>query len=111
VSTRILVVDDDASTRQVIARVLSREGYSVEDCGSPAEALARLGSATFDVLLTDFVMPGGSGLDLITEATRLHRALRCVIMSGHLRSDETPSSIPWVEKPIDIEKLLSAIGA
>ena len=108
-SARILVVDDDTATREVLARFLARAGYSVESCASPAAALAQLGSAAFDVLLTDFVMPEGSGLDLITRATQLYPHLRCVIMSGHPRSADAAASIAWIEKPIDINKLLAAI--
>jgi DNA-binding NtrC family response regulator len=110
VSPRILVVDDDDATRQVLVRVLTREGFTVAECGTRDEALDHLRAATFDLLLTDFVMPRGSGLELVAEAARLYPALHCVVMSGHPRPEEASTAIAWVEKPIDVEQLLAALA-
>jgi two-component system nitrogen regulation response regulator GlnG len=109
VSKRLLLVDDDLATRQVLARVLTREGFVIEDCSTLATALEHLRAAPFDVLLTDFVMPNGSGLELIAEATPLYPKLRCMIMSGHARPRDAASAVSWFEKPLDLDLLFAAL--
>jgi len=55
-------------------------------------------------------MPSGSGLDLVDEAMRLYPALRCVIMSGHPRAAEAASAVTWLDKPLDIDQLLTTLA-
>jgi DNA-binding NtrC family response regulator len=110
VSARILVVDDDASTRLVLARVLAREGYVVSQCGTVAAALEHLRLTPFEVLLTDYVMPESSGLELIATALELYPTIRCLVMSGHPRSSEAASTVSWIDKPIDLDQLFTALA-
>lgn len=110
-SKRVLVVDDDMSTRMVLAKVLTRDGHSVVHCGTVAAALDELRAAPFDVLLTDYVLPKSSGVELIAEAVALHPALHCVVMSGHPRASDAPSTVAWLDKPIDLEQLFAALDA
>jgi CheY-like chemotaxis protein len=58
----ILIVDDDAMNRQVVARRLTREGYFVEAAASGAEAIEMLGRQRFDLLMLDLDMPGMDGI-------------------------------------------------
>ncbi len=62
---RILVVDDDAEMRALLADVLSDEGYAVEGVPDGAEALIRLRTESFAAIVLDKNMPGLSGLDLL----------------------------------------------
>jgi DNA-binding NtrC family response regulator len=57
------------------------------------------------VLLTDLVMPGMSGLELIRAARTTHPSLRCLVMTGHPSSDEP--DVEWIAKPIDLDQLLA----
>jgi sigma-B regulation protein RsbU (phosphoserine phosphatase) len=68
---RVLVTDDSAAQRQVLARQLSRWGYDVAQAESGPQALALAQSARFDIVLSDWVMPGMSG----PEFCRAFRAL------------------------------------
>jgi len=63
--TRVLVVDDDAEMRALLAEVLSEEGYEVEQSANAAEALIRLRAETFSAIILDKNMPGLSGLDVL----------------------------------------------
>jgi len=63
--TRILVVDDDADMRALLADVLNDEGYVVELVPNGAEALIRLRTESFAAIVLDKNMPGLSGLDLL----------------------------------------------
>jgi DNA-binding NtrC family response regulator len=62
---RVLVVDDDAEMRALLADVLGNEGYAVEGVANGAEALIRLRTEAFGAIVLDKNMPGLSGLDLL----------------------------------------------
>jgi len=64
-TSRILVVDDDADTRRALARLLEGLGHEVEQAGDAEEALARLGAFDPALVVTDHMMPGMSGIELI----------------------------------------------
>ncbi|MCP2500498.1 MAG: sigma-54 dependent transcriptional regulator [Deltaproteobacteria bacterium] len=66
---RILIVDDESSLRDALARILTAEGYEVRQAGDGKEALGILGDSTFDFLLCDLRMPVMGGLDLLREVT------------------------------------------
>ena len=66
---RILVVDDEASLRDVLGKILSAEGYDVRNAGNGREALDRLAAGRFDFLLCDLRMPVMGGLELLREIT------------------------------------------
>jgi len=69
--SRILVVDDEEAYRRLMAKHLERKGFEVESAGDGQTALAVLeGSEPFDVLVTDLMMPGMSGLELLEEVKR-----------------------------------------
>ena len=66
---RILVVDDEASLRDALGRILAAEGYEVRQAGDGKEALGILGDSPFDFVLCDLRMPVMGGLDLLREVT------------------------------------------
>lgn len=105
-----MVVDDDDATRTVLGTILESDGNTVDTCETAEDALARLQSARYDVLITDLVMPGMSGLDLVQAARALHATLRCFVASGHARVADAPLDIGWVAKPIDVDELLARLN-
>ncbi len=104
---KILVVDDDHNSREGLAELLGQAGHAVEACRAGIRALAVLGSEPYDVLLTDLVMPGMSGLELIRTARSTNPQLRCFVMTGHAPTDEP--DIQWIAKPIDFDLLLARL--
>jgi CheY-like chemotaxis protein len=79
---RILIVEDDAFCREAMERLLQDSGYETQSCSCGKEALARLTEEGFDILVTDFQMPGMHGLDLISKAREIVPNLVMVLMSG-----------------------------
>lgn len=73
---RVLVVDDSRAQRRVLALSLSRAGYAVTEAASGAEALALCRDTAFDVVISDWMMPGMTGLDLC-------RAFRALPREGY----------------------------
>jgi signal transduction histidine kinase/ActR/RegA family two-component response regulator len=80
---RILLVDDDAMVREVLAEGLEAAGYAVETVLGGQEALARLeGGAVVDLLVSDLSMPGMDGLATIRAAQRRRPGLRAILLTG-----------------------------
>jgi CheY-like chemotaxis protein len=82
----VLYVDDDEVVRLVVERLLQRAGLRVICVATAREALAALAAAphAVDLVVTDFNMPGASGLDLAADVARLRPGLPVVIASGYL---------------------------
>ena len=101
---RILIVDDDVNTVEALQSLLEDEGYQVETASSGAAALARLGAATFDLLLTDLHLPDLDGVSLAQQA---QAATGCAVllMTGSVRVQDG-AGFAYVMKPLDVEILL-----
>jgi putative nucleotidyltransferase with HDIG domain len=79
---RVLVVDDEATIRQTLARFLRECGYDVHVCGSGPAALALLEHERFVVMLCDVRMPEMSGLDVVPRALELDRDLAVLMLTA-----------------------------
>jgi CheY-like chemotaxis protein len=64
---RVLVIDDDAAVRSIIAETLRGEGYRVDEAGSGAEGLERLRAEPPDLILLDVQMPGMNGIGFVDQ--------------------------------------------
>ena len=79
----VLVVDDSAVDRKLVSGLLARQaGLQVETAASGEEALARLAAVQPAVVVTDMVMPGMSGLDLVTQVVEQHPGIPVILMTG-----------------------------
>jgi len=66
-NTRILVVDDEATIREILQRTLESEGYQCDKAADAAEAMSMMDSCAVDLVLSDIMMPGKSGVELLQE--------------------------------------------
>jgi PAS domain S-box-containing protein len=84
-SGAVMVVEDETSVRELTSVVLRRAGYDVTAVGDGAEAMARLEDLpkSIDVLVTDVVMPGMSGIDLAERVIEQFPAAGVVLLSGY----------------------------
>jgi CheY-like chemotaxis protein len=80
---RILVVEDDSEVRTILEHVLASFGYLVETAGDGIEALEKLRSASFDLVLTDVVMPRMGGPELREQARALAPETPFLFSSGY----------------------------
>src|SRR3954468_5087719 len=71
----ILLAEDDESLRKFLAAALVKAGHAVTDFGDGAEAYECIKGYTFDLLLTDIVMPGMDGIELAKKAAEMNAAL------------------------------------
>jgi CheY-like chemotaxis protein len=114
-SGRLLVVEDDELLRDLATEVLEAEGYSVTAAATPDEALLSARSAgSIDLLLTDVVMPGMTGVELATRLGGRHPGLRVLFMSGytdaHLAARGQPIDADLIRKPFNASALASKVA-
>lgn len=88
--SRIMYVDDEEALVTLVVRWLTRRGYQVTGFSNPLDALEAFRAApqAFDVLISDFTMPGLSGLDLVREVMSLRPDLVVVMSSGFIRPED-----------------------
>jgi PAS domain S-box-containing protein len=111
---RILLVDDDALVSMNSAYMLMDLGHSVLEAHSAVHALQLLESdAAFDVVITDYAMPGMNGLDLATKLSELRPEIPVILATGYaeLASTEGPIKFPRLGKPYSQEQLAEALEA
>jgi signal transduction histidine kinase len=110
---RVLLVEDDIELRTGLGRYLRMTGYQVAEARDAEEALDLLekGTAPFDLLVTDVIMPGIDGLELIHRAGASHPGMRAILLSGQLNGDSSQESpgVPFLRKPFSPEKLLGVM--
>jgi len=113
-SARLLVVDDDAEMRALLAEILSLEGYTVVEAGTGAEMLIRLRNETFAAILLDKNMPGLSGLDLLPGVRAICPEVPVILITAFW---DVASYVDAVEKgafayllkPFRVEELLKTL--
>lgn len=111
----VLVVDDEAPLRAVTSRILGRAGYTVISAANGAEALEALArDDPVDLLLTDVVMPGMPGAELVARVRERYPHIRVLFMSGYtgdtiLRHGVNSEHMHFVDKPFTMEKLAAKV--
>lgn len=79
---RILLLEDEPTTQQLLANVLRREGYSIDVAPSVAEAMNLIGQHCYDLAIIDWRLPDGDGLLVADRAADL--GAKTLVMSGYL---------------------------
>jgi len=113
---RILVVDDDAETLEVIERALEREGHRVASVRTPAAALATLAEGPVDLMVLDVMLEEASGLDLCARLRRDGYELPILFLSARgavtARIDGLDAGgDDYLAKPFAIRELLARVRA
>ena len=111
----ILLAEDDESLRKFLAAALVKAGHAVTDFGDGSDAWECLQGFTFDLLLTDIVMPGMDGIELAKRAAERNGALKIMFITGFaavaLNSDsEAPKNAKVLAKPVHLRELVSEVN-
>lgn len=115
---KVLIVEDEEVLRDLYETILSTDGcenkYQVKGVGSAEEAKEVLSSVDYDVILTDYKLPGESGIDLIRWVASREQKAKCIVLSGFLESSIVKSAfeagaILCLKKPCGVDKILSAV--
>lgn len=113
---RIAIVDDDASVRKALARLLSLSNYSLQTYGSAREFLDALPSGTPQCVILDLQMPEMNGLELHATLARSGLNIPIVVITAHSEASYREQccamgAAAYLLKPLDESHLLAAVRA
>ena len=113
--SRVLLADDDDAVRHMLRAMLERDGFEVVAVGSVRDALARIASENFDLLISDLHMPqAGDGFTVVSAMRHTHPQAVTLVLSGYPALDEALAAIRLqadeiLVKPIEIASLRALI--
>jgi excisionase family DNA binding protein len=111
--SRVLVVDDESSIRELLQKTLALAEYEVDTAPDGRAALERLRLGNYDLLIADLKMPGMDGLTLIREAKRLKGDLPVIIITGFSTESSAIEAVNlgvagYLTKPFRVPQVLAA---
>lgn len=111
---RVLVAEDEVDIANLLAKVLRDRGYEVVTAAETDEALHALQVGRFDLIVTDWLMPGGGGREIVAHAQRLPDSPPIVVVTGklglELLEELEPNIVRCLQKPFHLADLLQVIG-
>ena len=110
----ILLAEDDESLRKFLAAALVRAGHAVTDFGDCGDAYECLKGFTFDLLLTDIVMPGMDGIELAKRAVEINGGLKIMFITGFAAvalhpASEAPKQAKVLSKPFHLREIVAEV--
>ena len=111
---RLLIVDDESSIRDILARTLSHEGYDCHVACDADEALVELGAAPYQLVLSDILMPGRTGIELLEEIKRDYPDTAVVMVTAVAETGTAVDALKrgannYLTKPFDLEEVLLSV--
>lgn len=111
-SARLLLIEDDAGAAASLKRLLAAEGHAVETVADGTAGLDRARTGDFDVVITDWRLPGTGGLDIIRHLQRERPRLPLILITAHGSTDTAieatkHGAFEYLVKPLDMEELLA----
>jgi DNA-binding NtrC family response regulator len=112
----LLLVEDEAPLRRVIAEQLADRGYQVEEADSGEAALARLSEFAFDIIVTDLRLPGIDGSAVVQAALERYPEIVAIVVTGYGTVKDAVGAIKrgaadFVSKPFQIDELTHVLNA
>ncbi len=112
---RILLAEDDEDLRRFLVNALEKAGHAVTSFGEGASAFEEIKQVTFDLLLTDIVMPEMDGIELARRAAELDPALKIMFITGFaavaLNPDsKAPKDAKVLSKPFHLRDLVNEVN-
>jgi len=111
----LLLADDDATLRDVLARALARRGFAVRMAASGEDALLLARERAPGYAVIDLKMPGMSGLALVPELKALNPDMRLLVLTGYASIATAVEAIKlgathYLAKPVDADEIVAALG-
>ncbi len=111
---RLLLVEDDASVRGTITTFLELEGYAVDAVASTREALTRLETGNYPIVISDIYLDERTGLDVLDTARRQNPACAVILMTGRASMETVMAStrggaFDYIAKPFDLDRMLETV--
>lgn len=111
---RVLVVDDEPMIVSLLSAILRETGWDVTEARSGTDGIDLLDRIAFDVILTDLVMPGDSGIDLLRAAKEIHPDVEVILMTGYATADTAIEAMRngafhYIMKPLKPEEVVNLV--
>jgi two-component system response regulator HydG len=111
----ILVIDDNESHARVVAEGLEREGYTAQIAMTGKEGLEKLKAGRFDVVVTDLVMPGIDGMQVLQEAKGIDPGIQVILVTGFGTVESAVDAMSkgafnYLLKPLNINELRAVVA-
>jgi len=116
VSKSILVVDDEEAHLLWSTEILEQSGYRVEVASSAEKALELLDGTEFDLIISDLIMPGMSGIDFVRKVAEIKNNQKAIIMTGHgdvdtfIESVHGLGALEYIIKPIQTDVFVNMVN-
>ena len=110
----LLIVEDDQEMRDLLRKVLEKDGYQVSLAGDRHEAVALLAQGPFDLVVTDLLMPHDGGLELLNTIQKVYPAIPVIIVTAfgdwysYRRALELGAAA-FISKPLHMSELIAAV--
>ncbi|MCP4020435.1 MAG: response regulator, partial [Desulfobacteraceae bacterium] len=107
---KILIVEDDQKMNQGLLHVISKEGYATESVDSGEKALEKIKNTQFDLVISDFKLPGINGMELLKATKKYNANILFIIITAYGTIDTAVSAMKkgaddYILKPFDMEAL------
>lgn len=111
---KILIVEDEPSLLEIMAKALTREGYVVETASTFFEADSKIAGYNYDCILLDIMLPGGSGLDLLAHLREMGKRENVIIISARNSLDDKVKGLDlgaddYLPKPFHLAELVARV--
>ncbi len=111
----LLVAEDDAAQRRMLAGFLRKAGYDVEEAGSAAEASEKARDHRIDLLVTDLRLGGPDGIALLEELRRVHPDMQAIVVTAYGTVEDAVRSMragayDFLGKPVDLARLEALVA-
>lgn len=113
-NVRVLIVDDEASVREVLYRALDEQGYHCITAADTTEAIAALDSCPVDMVLTDIMMPGMTGVDLLREVQKKCPDTAVMMLTAVVDTQTAIEAMKlgaydYIMKPFNIDEVILSV--
>jgi DNA-binding NtrC family response regulator len=113
-SPRILIVDDEERFRKTMAKLLGVRSLQAETAGGGVEAIEKLRTENFDIVILDVKMPGMSGIQALEQIKKNNPFIEVIILTGYASLDTAREitrlgAYDYLLKPYDLEELIEKI--
>ena len=108
--TKILIIDDEAPSREALVLLLQNADYDTKGAGSGNEAFALLAEDAFDIIITDLFLPDIDGIDILKRVKSVAPAMEVILITGHASAETAvramkEGAFDYITKPLNLDEL------
>ena len=113
--TKILIIDDEAPSREALVLLLKNADYDIKGAGSGNEAFELLAEDAFDIVITDLFLPDIDGIDILKRVKSVAPAMEVILITGHASAETAvramkEGAFDYITKPLNLDELRIIMG-